>query len=461
MPSDYLPSPAGGRRQVHLYTDTVQRLYRKEAVVALQKLFPKIFPSDLANILAGFPEEDTLKLFHMIPSSELAAATLKQMPDDLQFFILRSADQAKMIAVLEELPADDRADLLGHLDPETAQRFLRGLDEDSLKEVEGLMQYSADTAGGIMVPEFFALPEYATVGEAIEAVRDVATIEMVFYLYVLDENRRLVGVSSLRQLILSDPHKSLKEIMNTRLVHVETGTRRSEIVDIVRHYRLLALPVVDDMGVLVGLVTVDDVFEAIEQEATDDMLKMAGGSGRETEHSTFSDSFRARVPLLLLALLGGVATSYVMDSFFDAGGLGDALVLATFIPVVMNMVGQVGALSAAVSLRGLMSGALDWDHAGSVLLKELGTGLVLGLVYGLASGGLAWFLFGTPVLEKIVGVTVFVNTTLAATLSRALPLVFERVGRDPSLVPGPLLGSLLDVLGVVNYFLIARWFLAA
>lgn len=443
----------GERQQVQVLQETVRRLYGRQAVFALQKLFPKIYPSDLAQILGSFSEDDAHKLFLLIPSATLAANTLKQLPVPLQAHLLREVDHIKMISVLEGLPPDDRADILGRMDAQTAKRFMKGLDEESLKEVEELLQYSPDTAGGMMTSQFFALSERTTVGNAIEAVRNLPYFEMVFYLYVLDDNQRLVGVSSLRQLILAEPHKILQEIMNPRTVSARTNTPRAEIADLIRHYRLLALPVVDDMDTLVGLVTVDDVFEAIEQEVTDDMFKMAGSPIPELESDSLWGTFVARAPWLLAALGGGLAACGVIDFVFDHVKLTQAMLLAIFIPLVMNTASQVGTISATASVRNLMTGG-STDALGRMLLRELALGLLLGAVFGSVSWLLAWLLIDAPLVHKVVALTVWLNTALSSVIAKAVPYLMQKFDRNPASATGPLLYGALDVMGIVNYFLV-------
>jgi magnesium transporter len=462
-------------RQEHDLLEAVRRLYRKQAFSGLQKILPKIYPTDLARILDAFPDEDALRLFALIAQPAIAASTLTQLDSDLQEYILRQGDYDKILTVLEQLPPDDRADILRALDPEAARRFMGGMNRDVLREVEDLLQYSADTAGGIMTSQFFALPESATVREAIDAVHKVPYYEMVFYLYVLDENEHLVGVSSLRQLILADPEKTLGQIMNPRVVRVRTDTHRAEIADLVKRYRLLALPVVDDMDVLVGIVTVDDVIDAIEEEVSDDMLKMAGThSAEETVSHSFPRAFWSRLPWLVAALIGGLAASGIIDYYFHSvlgeGALGKAapgeqgiamaLALTAFLPIVMGVASNVATVSATVTVHGLTTGSIRLEQSVSVLVKELGLGLLLGVCYGVLAGAAAWLMFsdilGGVLIGKIVVLSVWLNITLASLLGPGLPLLFQRLRGDPTIVTGPYLNSLLDVLAILNYFLIAE-----
>jgi magnesium transporter len=462
-------------RQSNDLLEAVRRLYRKQATSSLQKILPKIYPSDLAQVLDAFERDDALKLFMLVSAPEAAAKTLTQLEPDLQAHFLEHGDYDRMIQVLEQLPPDDRTDILRQLSPEAAKRFMGGMDRAIMREVEDLLQYSSDTAGGIMTPQFFAMPESATVQDAIDSVRKLPTYEMMFYLYVLDESGRLVGVSSLRQLILAEPETPLGQIMNSRAVRVSTDTPRAEIGELVKRYRLLALPVVDDMDVLVGIVTVDDVIDAIEEEVSDDMLRMAGThSAEDLVSQSFFRSFWGRLPWLVAALIGGLIASGIIDYYFHSvlgeSVLGNAapgevmlalvLALTAFLPIVMSVASNVGTVSATVTVHGLVTGAIKPGHVLPLLAKEVGTGLLLGVCYGAIAAAAAWWMFDDipngNLISKTVGIAVWFNISLASLIGPGLPLLFQRLRREPTSVTGPYLSSLLDVLAILNYFVVAE-----
>jgi magnesium transporter len=350
-----------------------------------------------------------------------------------------------------------------------------GMDRDILREVEDLLQYPSDTAGGLMTSQFFALAQSVRVAEAIDEVRKAPYCEMIFYLYVLDENERLVGVSSLRQLILADPEKTLGQIMNPRVVRVGTDTPQTDIADLVKRYRLLALPVVDDMDVLVGIVTVDDIIDTIEQDVSDDMLKMAGThSAEETVSHPFFRAFTSRLPWLVAALLGGLAASGIIDFYFHSV-LGEdvlanaapaqpllpmVLALTAFLPIVMGVASNVGTVSATVTVHGLTTGAIKLDRFLPVLLKEGGTGLLLGACYGAITGAVAWLMFndlvGGTLIGETVAISIWLNISVASLIGPGLPMLFQKLSDNPTLVTGPYLSSLLDLLAIFNYFLVAE-----
>ncbi|HAT50468.1 MAG: magnesium transporter [Nitrospirae bacterium] len=442
------------------YAETIIRLFRKHSYTALQKVLSRIFPSDLARILDGYSEDEAAKIFFVIPSHRLAASTLKYMGQELRNHLMQEFSPEKLIPILEELPPDDRADIIGHLDSSLASRFMGGLDEESMREVADLLQYDSDTAGGLMTPDFFALTQNATVGAAIETVRSLPYVEMVFYLYVLDDRERLVGVSSLRQLIVNDPNKKLAEIMTPRIISVTTNTPSSEVAEMVKHYRLLGVPVVDDMDVLVGVVTVDDVISTMEQDLSDEALKMPFIPPHDpVVVPPEPQPLLSHLPWLLAAMVGGLIAGGIIASFTIL--LNAKLALAVFIPLVMTLVGNVGQV-----MEDRLKGFHDfqearWRNTMHRLLKELGIALGLGSGLGLLGGLLAWLFFQEALLATVVGLTILFNVVFGTTLSLVSFLSPARLRPFSKLDASRTRNTLRDVMGILVYFLIATMLLGA
>ena len=278
---------------------------------------------------------------------------------------------------------------------------------------------------------------------------------MVFYLYLTDEAGRLVGVVSLRQLLLTRSGTPLHKVMNRRVMKVTTDADQTTVAMLVDKYRLLAIPVVDEDNVLVGMVTVDDVIDVIEEETTRDMLKMAGTSESETlTHSAFKIA-GIRLPWLLAAFVGGLAATAVIGQYEAI--LGEVLVLSAFLPVVMGMAGNVGVQSATVAVRGLATGAIDVRDTVPLVLKELRVGLVLGSFYGVILAIYGYLVHHSLQLGQVVGLTILGNMTGAALLAVLLPMIFQRMKVDPAVATGPFVTTAIDILGVLNYFVIASW----
>ncbi|HXK55725.1 MAG TPA: CBS domain-containing protein, partial [Gammaproteobacteria bacterium] len=248
--------PAGNTgAKLRKLAETVERLHARNARRSLEKIIAKVYPADIASVLSIIPEEHVAAIFHAIPETTFAADVITQVNDRVQRLILAETPDSQLITVLEKLPPDKRTLLIRDLEPERAELLLSELEKGSQKEVEALLKHAPDTAGGIMTTDFFDLTEETTVDEAIRAVREHAEVEMVYYLYVTGANHRLVGVISIRQLLLAKPKTLLREVMNSRIISVTTDADREVVARLVDKYRLLAIPVVDASGSLVGMVT--------------------------------------------------------------------------------------------------------------------------------------------------------------------------------------------------------------
>ncbi|MEO5378034.1 MAG: magnesium transporter [Magnetococcus sp. DMHC-6] len=434
---------------------SINRLLNMDAHGPLQKLLSKALPADLARILDSFPHDMAQQLFFLIPNPTQAASVLKDLRVPTQMAMLNSVETDKLVPILDRLAPDTRTDLIDRLEPEAAARIMERLNLQSQREVHDLMQYASNTAGGIMTSQFFALSENITVAQAIDTVRELAAFEMVFYLYIVGDTGRLTGVSSLRQLLLSKPEKTLGEIMKRRVVKVHTDTPQDDVAELVSRYRLLAIPVVDEEGVLLGMVTVDDVIQVMEREMTGEMLKVAGTSSLETDSQTPLQTFRIRLPWLMTTFLGGVSASMVIH-WFDTS-FSHLLFITAFLPLILGMADNFGSVVATVASRNLTSSVANLQRFSQIFLRELQASLLLGLFYGLLSISVAWFLFHNLVLGETVGVAILTNMVMTALVATGLPFLFRRLKADPSLASGVIVTTVVNLLGVANYLLVDHW----
>jgi len=271
--------PAGTIQKI---TDTIERLYRRGATRPMRRIMAKLHPADLAAVLGVLPEGHVSPVFKTIADERMAGEVLVQLVPRARDIVLEEIPLSLLGPVFEQLPPDELTDLVQQLSPEYAEQLKALLELDSKKELEDLLQYSHDTAGGIMTTDVFALDEDVSIQDAIRNVQQHYDVEMVFYLYVINAEGHLVGVVSLRQLLLADPNETLNSIMNTRVISVHTDTPQQQVADLVDKYQLLGIPVVNQDNDLVGMVTIDDVIEVIEAQTTRNMLRMAGTYAAET-----------------------------------------------------------------------------------------------------------------------------------------------------------------------------------
>ena len=357
------------------------------------------------------------------------------------------------------MPSDDVADLIKMLPQDHTDEVLAHIRKKGGEDVENLLMYPDDTAGGIMIPDFIALPEDMTAGEVVATLqsKEYKDIEMPFYIYVVDENQRLTGVCSLRQLVLVRPGTPLKQFMATDVISVTTDMDQEEVAKIVARYNFLAVPVVDHDHRMVGLVTVDDVIDIFREEATEDILKMAGVGEEFVETKSVFRSTRIRLPWLFASCVGGVIAIFVIGHF--EASLQQISYLAAFIPVIMGMGGNVGIQSSTIVVRGLATGRIHIQDLWRVVSKELAVGLILGVVYGCLLAGLAQFQYSVAGFSLAVSMGVLSSMTVAALIGSLLPMLFARINVDPAVATGPFVTSAIDIVSVFFYFQLATFLL--
>jgi magnesium transporter len=434
--------------------ESVKRLLRRGANTHLQKIVNKAHAADLSVVFHSLPTSSQLKLFNMIQDTEQKGMLFSELEKDTFLDLVEGIKLEDMVKILESMPSDDVADIIGRLPEEQSAAILDKMEKAGSEEVEDLLRYENDSAGGIMTPDFIALRQEITAKEAVESLqKEYLDVEMPFYLYAVDENGKLVGVSSLRQLVVVPPDTPLNKFMTTDVFSVQTYMDQEEVAKLVERYDILAVPVVDDSNTLVGIVTVDDVIDIIRKEATEDILKMAGAGEEFVETKSILKSTKIRLPWLFASCLGGVFAIFIIGEYETA--LKSLAYLAAFIPVIMGMGGNIGTQSSTIVVRGLATGRLHLRDIWSVVFKEFSVGCILGIVYALLIGSVAQLKYSTSMLSFSVGFAVISSMTVAALVGSLVPMVFERINVDPAVASGPFVTTAIDIISVFCYFLIA------
>jgi len=420
----------------------------------LGKIVNKTHAADLSVLFRSLSLSEQRTLFNMIRDVEQKGILFSELDEDTFHDLIEDMGIEDIVRILESMPADDVADIIGRLPEDKSKTILEKMKRSESEEVAGLLRYEDDTAGGIMVPDFIALKEDVTARQAVESLqKEHSDVEMPFYLYVVDEYEKLVGVSSLRQLVLVPPETRLKDIMATDVVSVQTDMDQEEVARIVARYDFLAVPVVDGAHRLVGIVTVDDVIDIIRKEATEDILKMAGAGEEFVETKSILKSTRIRLPWLFASCIGGIVAFLIIGKYEHS--LTKFAYLAAFIPVIMGMGGNIGTQSSTIVVRGLATGRLSIRDIGPVVFKELSIGLILGLVYGLLIGSVAHYRYSMVPLAVAVSLAVISSMSIAALVGSLVPMGFARINIDPAVATGPFVTTAIDILSVSFYFLIA------
>ncbi|MFZ5759199.1 MAG: magnesium transporter [Thermodesulfobacteriota bacterium] len=448
-------------REGMVLLDTIRRLNRRNAVDRLMRLLNKTHPADVAWVFRHLTPEERSHVFNIIAQTSMVGEFLSELDRALMLELVQNLSPKFMVAVIKEMASDDVADLLEALPGEVAAEIRKYMGKADREEVEELMQYHPETAGGLMSPDFLALDGEMSVGDAIHKVQQRSEeMEMAFYLYITHgDEGKLAGVLSLRELLTHPPYRQLKNIMNPNVISVTTDTDQEETAHIVSQYNILAVPVVDSSYRLVGIVTVDDIIDVIREEATEDFLQMAG-AGKDREillKSTVSNAV-TRAPWLFASWIGGVLAAVVISLFEYE--LQKVLALAAFIPIVMGMGGNIGTQSSTIVVRGIATGRVNMQELGKVIFKEMRVGLILGSFYGLILGVFAFFTYNDPLeLGLVVGFSVLFAMTLAATVGTCVPLILKKLDVDAAVATGPFVTTTIDIFGVIAYFTIAKMLL--
>lgn len=440
--------------------DMVRRLNRRSATEHLLKLIDKTHPADMAWVFRHLSVKERQEVFSIIAQTEHVGEFLSELDEAIMLEVVKELTIQFLADIVSDMASDDAADLIEALPEEIADDIRKHMETKDREEVEELLQYHPESAGGLMLPNFMNLDEELTVGEAIALVQKRSEEkEMVFYLYITHGQCKLSGVLSLRELLMHPPERPLKTIMNPHVISVTPDTDQEEVAHVVSQYNILAVPVVDASYTLMGIVTVDDIIDVIREEATEDFLQMAGaGKDREILLKSTRESATLRAPWLFASLIGGVMAMFIISAFDHE--LKQVLALAAFIPVVMGMGGNIATQSSTIIVRGLATGRINMNEYFTVILKEFRVGVILGLVYGLFLGVVAYLGYAEPkLLGLVVGIAIFFSMAMSATIGTFIPLILKRFDIDAAVATGPFVTTSIDIVGVLLYFWLAKIFL--
>lgn len=418
----------------------------------------ELHPKSLADVAEAIPRERVAEFLRALPAAR-AADVLEYLDEELRAEVLEAMSTEQAAALVSEMTPDDRADVLEDLEEATADEILQDLPDEARQETQRLLQYEADSAGGLMTTEFVSVQEHLTVEAALAIVRTAARSgrkEAMHAIYVADDRDVLVGVMSLRELLAAPEGAKVAEVAWTEVVKVPATADRAEVARITSEYDLVAVPVVDAFGRMLGVITVDDVIDAIVEEQTEDVQKL--GAVQPLEEPYFTAGFwsvaRKRVGWLVFLFVGEMFTGTAMRAYEET--LASAIALTLFIPLIISSGGNSGSQSATLITRALAVGDVEVRDALRILLREVGQGLVLGACLGLIGFVRALMWGNTTTLATVVALTLVAVVLVGSVVGAMLPLVFKRLGFDPAIASSPFVASLVDVTGLVIYFTIAR-----
>lgn len=446
-------------RRIELQGTTLRRLLRRGARGKIAKMLGKLRTEDVAVMMRDFTPSEELGVFRILISEfpQMASDVIIELEPQERHSLLQATSPDQVAKLLELAAVDDAVFLLDALPPDLKEQVLKIVDlEERFSEVQERLTYEDETAGRIMDSDFVAMSEDQTVSEAIAHVRSIAgDVDMISYLYVTDHLEHLRGIVSLRQLLLSSPESTLGEIMNSSPIKVHIDTDQEEVAQQAARYDLLAIPVIDDDGRLVGIVTVDDIIDVFKEEANEDFYKMAGTSEDEMVYQDRSFKVAGfRLPWLLFNLGGGLVAGYFTTRFQETFQLA---VMVGFVPVIMGMAGNIGSQTTTISVRGLATGRVmpGQGRIRTYLWQQFKVGLLLGIVCSLIVAGAALAYAQNPAIAIVIGLSLFVAVQLASFNGVMIPVLFQRLNFDPAVASGPLVTTFNDIFGIFIYFSLA------
>ncbi len=441
---------------VELVRSQLEALLQQDNLQGAKALLVPVQPVDIAQAIEDLPKAMQAIAFRLLSKQE-AIEVYEYLDSSVQQSLIAELKHQEVFDIIDKMSPDDRARLFDELPAKVVRRLLEQLSPGEREATALLLGYKEGTAGRIMTTEYLSVKEGLTISQAIERVRLFANAaETIYYLYVTDRERRLTGTLSFRDLVIAQPEQTLGEIMTRDVVFVHTDTDQEEVARIIQHYDLVAVPVVDTEQRLVGIVTVDDVLDVLEQETTEDIYTLGGleGGGDSYFQTNILTAARKRVVWLFVLLIANTGTATVISSQEDV--LKQVVALAAFIPLLIDAGGNVGAQSSTVVIRGLNLKEVGIKKALQIVTRETITGALLGVMLGVAVIIWAYFLEGSLPIAITVGISLVAITIIAAFSGSGLPFLFGSLGLDPALMSAPFITTAVDVLGVFIYLMIAR-----
>ncbi len=421
----------------------------------LKKLLDEYHYADIAEILDEVDLEEAMYVIKLL-DSETTADILMELDEDNREKVLRNLSAKEIAEEIEELDTDDAADIIAELPEERQYEVISKIEDLEHKaEIKELLKYDEDTAGGLMAKELVKVYETWTVAGCLRRIRGQAKdVTRVHSIYVVDKQEKLVGRLSLKDLITAKSEQKIAELSNANVDYVFVDEEAEEVARIMQKYDLEAIPVIDQERTLLGRITIDDIVDVIREEADKD-YQMAAGISQDVEaDDSIFKLTRARLPWLLIGVVGGIGAASIIDSF--SGNLGPYIILLSFVPLIQGTAGNVGVQSSAIIVQGLANGSIG-NNVFKRLLKELLLGLVNGIAIGLLAFIITHFIFGAPYnVSFTIGIALITVIIMAALIGTFIPIFLDKKGIDPAVATGPFITTSNDIFGVFLYFLVAK-----
>jgi magnesium transporter len=429
---------------------SIEELVEKEDLTVLKTMLPDLHPADIADVVTRLDRNQRQSIINLL-ETERAAEVIESLDTPVRKDLLESLPENLVAEIIGTMDSDDATDVMGELEDDLADRILEAMPGKEHREVETLLRHDEETAGGIMALEIVAVEQGRTAKEALAELRKKADeVDDVYNIYAVDDKGKLKGVISLKDMVLANPRSKLSEIIDKETVTIRPEMDQEEVANIFHKYDLVSAPVVDELGRLVGRITIDDIMDVVKEEANEDITLMAGITDEEIRGQSILRISGVRLPWLLVALVGQLLSALVLRHF-DAS-LKRIAMSAFFIPLIMAMGGNTGIQSATVIIRGLALGEINLHDTWHRLLKELLAALINGIVIALIVFGAAAVWLNEPKFGMVLAVAMVAVLFNAALMGTLIPFLLKRLGADPAIATGPFITTSNDVLGLVVYF---------
>lgn len=412
-------------------------------------------PVDIAELMEDLEDKQMTLLFRLLDKDE-AAEVFTEMNNDLREYLLNKLTDSEIKEFMEEMYLDDTVDVLEEMPANVVDRLLMATDEETRTQINELLNYPEDSAGSIMNVEYIAFQQDMTVEEAILKIRQVGINRETIYTCYVTEKRKLIGVVTVKDLLTTGDNRTIEEIMDTNIVYVHTHDDQEEAASMINKYNLIAIPVVDNDMRMVGIITVDDAMDVMQEEATEDMSVMMGISPNEDTYfgTTIFEHAKSRIPWLLFLMLSATLSGLALGRFEYA--IAAMPILNTFVPMLTGTGGNCGSQSSTLIIRGLATDEIEFGDILKVITKEVFVALIVGVILALVNGIRIVIMYkGQVLLALTLGLTILCTVTLAKVTGCVLPLVAKKMGLDPALMAAPLITTLVDTGTIILYFSIA------
>lgn len=434
----------------------IENLIKEKKYAEIKQILNEMNDYDIAEIFEDLPTTEQLKIFRLL-QKDIAADVFSYMETDTQSKLITLLSEKEAVDIINDMASDDAADLMDEIPANVVSRLLNKVDPEARRDINGLLNYPDDSAGSIMTTEYMDLKEENTIEDAIKKIKreydDKETIDICF---VTDKSRKLIGTVKLKDLVLNDEDKLIKEIMDDDIMSVNTLTDQEEVAQIIQDYDLTSIPVVDSENKLVGIITIDDVIDIIEEEATEDIEKMAAITPTEKPYLKLNvlDLYKSRIPWLLLLMISATFTGKIIQHYEAA--LASYVVLTSFIPMLMDTGGNAGGQSSVTIIRGLSLNDIEYKDTLKVIWKEIRVAVLAGLTLAVANFAKLLLIDKvTTSVALVVCLTLIVTVIIAKIIGCSLPILAKKIGFDPAVMASPFITTIVDAISLIVYFQIA------